>query len=336
MKNLITIITAGILLLLLAIYTYRSGTAERLFYALEKNQEPKVISVNETDLFPEGIDYDKKNDRFLLSSLTRGTIGQVKNGSYSKWVDDKDLISTVGIHVDRQRGRVLVAVADPGTSPGSSEATLRKLAAVAAYDLEGQRLFYTDLAILNPEALHFPNDLTTDTEGNTYVTDSYNGTIYKVDKTGKASVFYRAPVLAPLFPGGIGLNGIDYHSGGYLLVSKMDEAAILKIPLKDPGNHTRVKIDVKMYNPDGLYLKSPQELLVVSNGSGGETGRLHTLVSTDNWKSAAQKSEFYSPGVFPTTVTVKGNTPYVVYAFLHMLGSGEPQADFSIVRAIAE
>jgi hypothetical protein len=73
MKNLITAITAGILMLLFASFGYKYGTGEKLLNALQK-QQPRVIQVNETNLFPEGIEYDRTNDRFLLTSLSRGNI----------------------------------------------------------------------------------------------------------------------------------------------------------------------------------------------------------------------------------------------------------------------
>lgn len=75
-----------------------SGIAEPndLSHKIKKVHQ-EVITIDEPNLFPEGIEYDIRNDRFLVTSVTRGNIGQVIEGVYSEWVNDEDLISTVGI-----------------------------------------------------------------------------------------------------------------------------------------------------------------------------------------------------------------------------------------------
>lgn len=296
-----------------------------------KQDKQEVITIDEPNLYPEGIEYDIRNDRFLVTSVTRGNIGQVIDGVYSEWVNDEDLISTIGIHIDHSGKRVLVAVSDLGVSEKESEGGPGTLAAIAAYDLDGNRLFYTDLGSLR-EGAHFANDITVDNKGNAYVTDSFSGIIYKVDPMGNPSIFYENDDFAPA-EGSFGFNGIDYDPRGYLLVSHLDFGPILRFPLNNPDAYTVVDLSVELANPDGIYLKNPNELLVVSNDLGGANAKVQTFRTNDRWASASLIHEFDAPGVFPTTVTVKRNIPYVLYAHLDVLLAGGSQEEFSIVKA---
>lgn len=286
---------------------------------LSKHHIGGDIVINETDLYPEGIEYDIRHNRFLISSITRGDIGQMIDGEYSVFISDENLMSTVGIHIDHTTKRLLVA----NTNIDGSFAQL------AVYDLYGENIFYADLGSLS-EGGHFVNDVTTDNHGNAYVTDSYSGIIYKVDPAGNASIFYEDPDLAPS-PGNFGLNGIDYHPGGFLLASHLQNNLILKFPLDNPANYSEVDIPVQIFSPDGLYLDNPNELIVVSNDFGGENARVQTFGTRDSWKTAYVKNEFPLPGDFITTVTVKRNTPYVLSANLDILLVGGSTDEFEII-----
>lgn len=306
---------------------------------LEKHKKeaklPEKIVISEQNLFPEGVEYDKLLNRYIVSSLSFGAIGEVNDqGEYSVLFDDDELISTVGLHIDQPRQRLLVAIADPGTSVKTSPETQGQLAALAAYSLlTGERLFYTRLDPLAPEGTgNFANDIAVDNKGNAYVTDSFAGVIYKVDEEGNASVFYQNEAFIPS-PGGFGLNGIDFDPRGFLLVAHSESQEILRFPIEDPDAFSRVEIPVELPGPDGLYLKNPNELLVVNNAGGMDNGVVYTFKTNDKWLSAEVKDEFITPPVFPTTVTMRQGEPYVLYAHLQELLSGGSQEEFQIVRA---
>ena len=288
--------------------------------SIEKNHIDDEIIINETDLYPEGIEYDKRNNRFFLSSITRGDIGQVINGEYSVFISDENLVSTIGIHIDHTTKRLLVTNT---TIDGS-------LAELAVYDLSGENIFYANLGALT-EGGHFANDVTADNQGNAYVTDSYSGIIYKVDIEGNASIFYQDEAIAPT-PGNFGLNGIDYDPRGFLLVSHSQNNTILKFPLSAPENYSEVDLPTALFSPDGLYLNNPNELIVVSNDFGGENARVQTFGTRDAWETAYLKDEFPIPGDFLTTVAVKRNIPYVLSANLDILLSGGSTDEFKIIK----
>ena len=285
-----------------------------------KNNDANEIIINETDLFPEGIEYDIRNERFLISSVTRGDIGQVIDGEYSVFISDENLVSTIGIHIDHTSKRLLVTNT---TIDGS-------FAELVVYDLSGEKIFTADLGSL-ADGGHFANDVTADNHGNAYVTDSYSGIIYKVDPSGNASIFYEDEALAPT-PGNFGLNGIDYDPRGFLLVSHIENGIIFKFPMEAPENYSEVDIPVPLFSPDGLYLVNPNELIVVSNDFGGENSRVQIFGTKNSWETAYIKSEFPVPGDFLTTATVKRNTAYVLSANLDILLGGGSTDEFKILK----
>ncbi|GAB2766107.1 hypothetical protein [Salinimicrobium soli] len=285
------------------------------------NVNESSIEIVEPALFPEGLDYDKQNNRFLLSSITRGDIGQVIGGEYSTWVSNPNFVSTLGLHVDQSGKRVLIT----NTNIDGS------LAALAAYDLSGEFIFYTELHTLI-EGGHLANDVTVDNKGNAYVTDSYAGIIYKLTPDGEAGIFLNDPALAPS-PGGFGMNGIDYDPRGFLLVSRYENNSLIKVPLDDPESYSEVEIDAELFGPDGIFLRSPNELLVVSNDSAGENSRVQTFRTTDKWESATLVEEFLTPKKFTTTITLRRNVPYVLVANLEILLGGGTTDTFTIMKA---
>ncbi len=335
MKNLhFSSFLSGVFCLLLASCGYIDP--EDIFNNPQGSGEsPEKIVIHEEDLFPEGIEYDKLQQRFLVSSVRYGAIGAVNdNGDYTVLFDDEELISTIGIHIDQKRQRLLVAISDPGASVRTSPETQEQLAAVAAYSLlTGERIFYTRLDGLAPEGTaNFANDIAVDKDGYAYVTDSFAGVIYKVDRSGEASVFYQNEDFIPA-PGDFGLNGIELDHRGFLLVAKSNTGEILRFPLDNPGAYTTVELPVELPGPDGIYLKNPNELLAVNNAGGVDNGVVYTFKTNNRWESATVKDSFTTPAVFPTTVTVRNGHPYVLYAYLNVLFSGESRSEFEIVKA---
>lgn len=283
---------------------------------------PEQIVIHEEALFPEGIEYDAANGRYLVSSLTRGTIGQVDDeGNYEAFIQDDDFVATIGIDIDRLNERLLVAVSNPAE---------RNLAALGSYDLHtGERHFFTDLAAVtdDPQAPHFANDVAEDSEGNAYVTDSFYPVIYKVTPEGHATVFLRDTTFQPS-EGAFGWNGIVFHPAGFLIVAFSQTNSLYKVPLDDPHDFSMITLDAPLQNPDGLYLsQNLQTLLVVSNDGGMDNGNVKAFHTYDLWDSAEAAGTFETGSVFPTTVAQRGDEFYVLYAYLNELFSGGAARD---------
>ena len=301
---------------------------EDILNGVNEQTLPEEVTINEPALFPEGVEYDMRHHRFLVSSVTRGTIGAVDDeGNYAPFIEDSALVATVGIQVDDRRQQLLVCNSNPSSAD---------VAALAIYDLAtGERLSYTDLiAVANDDAPHFANDVAVDAYGNAYVTDSFSPIIYKVDRNGRASIFLRNDTFQAS-QGSFGLNGIVYHPDGYLIVAFTETATLYKVPLNRPEKFSAVDVEAgAVTSPDGLYLSDDnQTLLVVNNDAGGDDANVTALTSRDRWKSGEVEGIFKTGAVFPTTATQRGHAYYVLYAHLNELFSGNPSRDeFSIVR----
>jgi sugar lactone lactonase YvrE len=296
---------------------------------------PTAITFNRSGLYPEGVSHDALHQRFLVSSITQGTIGQVNyEGHYTPFIQDSRLLSTVGLKVDEYRKRVLVTVSDIGVSPRSTPATIGRYGALGMYDLStGQRLHFPNLGALRPDLPHFINDVALDHLGNAYVTDSFSPIIYRVDVTGRARVFMENPAFATN-PGEFGLNGIVVHPHGYLLVAFMQGGKLYRIPLDNPMAHEEVAINAQLMGPDGLLLsKDGKQLIVVDNGGGQAPDKIYSFSSDDNWATGTLTETFTTPEpVFATTATGYGKDVFVLYAHLHKLlgGADPPQSNYTI------
>lgn len=263
---------------------------------------PDSIVAERGGFIPEGIEFDAARGRFLTGSLSEGSIFEIhRDGQVTPVVTDPDLVSSVGIEVDAERNRLLVANSDRGAFDGSSQGQAK----LGAYNLAtGERLAMVDLGATIPDrpadAAHFANDVTVGEDGTAYITDTMQNTIYAVTPDYQASVFYR-------FPGeeSRSLNGLVYHPSGYLLVA--GGATLYKVPVDDPDANTEVALPEDIEGQDGLVWMDDQRLAIVSNSSS----RVVALTSSDDWATA----ELAAAGTYTgqgTTGAVANGDIYVV------------------------
>ncbi|MCA9911647.1 MAG: SMP-30/gluconolactonase/LRE family protein, partial [Anaerolineae bacterium] len=288
-------------------------------------EEPAgTIHIESPGLFPEGIEYDAVGERFLVGSLTQGAIFEVRqDGEPTMIIDDPDVSSSVGIQIDTVRNRLLVVSSDTRLF---MDPTLPDHAELAAYDLEtGARLFFADLAGLTPGGPNVANDVAVDADGNAYVTDTFAPVIYRVDPDGQASIFWEDARFDG--QGGPGLNGIDYHPDGFLLVPLMG-GGLYKVPVDDPAAMTEVELDRPILGADGVILHPDGRLIIVS----GQLNTVFALRSDDAWRSATIEGEFTTaPDNAATTATVRDGVVYVLYAHLGAMMAGTSAEVFEIV-----
>ncbi len=298
-------------------------TADNEVGAKKKMDAPQQINFTQQNLFPEGVVYDRFNDRFLVSSTNRGDIGIVNaDGSYSVFIDDAALTSTTGLEISTSKKLLYVA-----NAPGS----------VGIYNLnDGRRVALIDLASLIPGAPIFVNDIALDAQGNAYVTNSMSPVIYKITPDGTASIFFQNPAFATP-PGGFGFNGIEFGNsqGGYLLVAHTATNSIVKIPVDDTSAYSTVTLDAALNRPDGLLLsKDGKQLIGVNNAGGTADGKVISFTSNNMFQSATATGTFNTGAVFPTTATSDGKNVFVLYAYLHRRATG--QSTFTIQQVPLE
>ena len=280
--------------------------------------------------YSESMSWSAKQNRFFVGSITHGTVGTVSpDGQYEQFITDDRLVSTVGILVDDSRNALWVANADPGAGSRTAAATQGKLAGIAKYDATtGKRLAYYDLGSLS-KGSHFANDLSLDDVGNAYVTDSFAPIIYKIDTSGKTSIFAQSPLFKDAE--GFNLNGIAYHKGGYLLVGKYNSGDLFKVSISDPTDIRRVELPASLKGADGFNLWDDEHLYVAINFGFDKSVE---LVSTDDWATAKLVREVKSLETMPTAPTKVGNDIWVLNSRLDNLfdPKAEKVSDFVLQK----
>jgi len=287
---------------------------------------PDVVRIEDPGLHPEGVEYDAGGERFLVSSVTRGTVTAVgDDGRHEVFITDPDITSSIGIHIDRSRGRLLVAnsnVAVFQDQPGHAR--------LGAYDLEtGERVFMAELGALTGGESQFANDVTSDPDGNAYVTNTLTPVIYRVSPDGEATIWAQDEILGG---DGFGLNGIDLHPDGYLLVAQAGRRQILRIPLDDPSDIHVVGI-AEAFDADGLTLTAGGDLIAVATTGEGDAAATEVLrlQSSDGWETARVAGR--APAAQnATTAAVRGDAVYVVDARFADMGGETPAPHFDITR----
>lgn len=283
-----------------------------------------ALTVRRPALYPETLEYNEKDDKFLVSSFREGAIFEVdRAGNASLLVDDPRLCSVLGIAVDAARGRLWAVNSDMGASLKPSEVGPKKLAGVGIYDLAtGKPLNYVDLAPLSAGP-HLMNGIAVDSAGNGYVTDSFSPIIYKVDSRGTASIFLRDEQFVGE---GINLNGLVVHPDGYLLVIKKSDGALFKIPLAQPFRFSKVAIKERFVGGDGVTLLGKKDLVLIANQTpAAASNAAYSLTSDDDWVSAKLTAVQQLGDVYPTTAVLRDGTLYVLHSRLNELIQSPPE-----------
>ena len=184
-------------------------------------------------------------------------------------------------------------------------------------------------------ANEFPNDLTFDSAGNMYVTESIGGAVYKVPAGSQTrELWIQDPALvgdvdvSPVpFP--IGVNGITYDDDtNTVLVVNSQVPAVLEIEDNgDAGALTVLASGEHLRGGDGLALDRNGDVMVVSNFNS-------TLMRLDRDTGAATTLADASDGlVFPSTVAFgrHGGDKRSVFVANFGFGAG-PTAPVSVLE----
>jgi|SRR5580692_4817557 sugar lactone lactonase YvrE len=130
---------------------------------------------------------------------------------------------------------------------------------------------YTGLStvVAGPIANSGLNALTFDQSGNAYVSDSFNGVIWKVTHSGTVTTWSSGPLLAPgtgLTPP-FGANGVEFNNEHTILyVANTAEHQIIEIPVNPDGTAGTAKILITGINaPDGIMVDGKDNIWICSN-----------------------------------------------------------------------
>lgn len=279
---------------------------------------PTEVVIAQPGLYPEGLSWDPVGDRFIVGSLLGGQLLAVADDGSTTPFPDSPGANLTGIEADAGRNRLLVAVT--GLPFGNAQLSVHDLTT-------GEQVELVDFAPIQRDDRRFANGIAIDAAGNAYVTDTGTGVIYAVDSSYTASVFAQNDAFAPdrSGPTASGLNGIVV-AGDALIVGHAPTGQLFRVPLIDPSRVTVVPTGVEGMRIDGLHLSDDgSTLAVVSN-----LGSVHLFESSDGWSTASEVSRFELGDSFPTSVTDRDGTFFVLLSHLNEI-TDPPVDRFEIV-----
>lgn len=287
-------------------------------------------------MYPEGTAYNPAKNIFYISSVKTGTIGIVDaKGMYKPFYEDSTLKSSYGMEIDTKRNKLWVCTGDANYSKFSDSVTYKKMIRLIGLDLNtGRKTDDIDLSNL-VEGKHFANDITMDDKGNLYITDSYSPVIYKVDAQQQPSVFAKSDWFKSI---DVGLNGIEWHPQGFLLVAHNTTGQLFKVDMAQPERITKIQMKTFFPGADGLLWDAEGNLVLIQNKG---VNKAFQLVSKDNWQSAEVKAYTLVADRlhYPTTGTLNNKKVYVLNSKLNEVTDPTvpPSKEFSLqqVRFVA-
>jgi sugar lactone lactonase YvrE len=224
--------------------------------ALQLFEKNKLVSgkseiafkIPQKDLIAEGITYDPVSRSFFVGSLYCRKIVEVDaSGKAHDFISEKQdgIWSVLGMKVDAKR-RILWA-----NSANSEDDMLMKYpehdtvgqTAVYKYDLQTKKLIKKYVLAVKSEH-HFFNDLAITKTGDVYITDSSDGSVYRILSTeDKLEQFVKPTGMN--YPNGIALSADDSH----LYVAHLAGISVIDLtskevkPISAPENVATSSID---------------------------------------------------------------------------------------------
>ncbi len=276
-----------------------------------QTRAPALVVLMKRNLQPEGIEYDAARNRFLVGSLTENTIYAVADdGALSPAATSPEIATTVGLEVDEARDQLVAAATLANGAPG-----------VAFFDLAtGNVLRAIDLSTLTG-GVGFINDVTVDSGGNAYVTNTLRGAVYRIAPDDSAETLAEGSDLAAA-------NGIEIFDDTTLIVATLSGPALIRIPIDRPQERSPVSTAVAVTG-DGIARTPSGDLAVVSFVP---TNTVLLFRSDDGWQTAQRVGTWDGSSVSttsPTTAAVRGDDVHVVFAHL----GDESNDSYEIARA---
>jgi hypothetical protein len=151
--------------------------------------------------------------------------------------NDTNVAGTHGIwKIDRKGRATLFAALDPLSHPEAIPLT--------PYPAFGSP----------PLEYGFPNGMAFDEEENLYVGDSSLGLIWKITKSGEATVWLQDPLLDVTSPNGFGANDIEFDRGS-MFISNLQQASVVRVKMPEDGRRPHPEVfvqDPALLGADGV------------------------------------------------------------------------------------
>lgn len=209
------------------------------FFSSAQEQSQVAFRIADSELIPEGIAYDPQAKIFYVGSTYQRKIVSIdRKGVARDFAGEAQdgLMGVLGMKVDAKR-RLLWAVSSNagGGMPGKElDRNCLGCSAVFKYDLRTGRLLKKYL-LENKPNVHFLNDLTINSSGDAFITDTIAGDIYLISRRkDELELFVNLGQQA--YPNGIDLSGDEKllfvaAADGVRVVNLLDKRVrTLKLP----------------------------------------------------------------------------------------------------------
>lgn len=232
------------------------------FCASAQEQSQIAFKITDSELIPEGIAYDPRARIFYIGSTYKRKIVSVdEKGVVRDFTAEaqEGLLGALGMKVDAKRRLLWVISSNAGgTMPGKGLGRdCLGCSAVFKYDLRSGRLIKKyDLS--NKPEVHFLNDLTINSRGDAFITDTVTGDIYRISRRkDELELFVNLGKQA--YPNGIDVSSDGKHlfvaaDGGIRVVNLRDKTSR---KLKLPDGASPVVIDGLYFYKGGLIAIQP-------------------------------------------------------------------------------
>jgi Gluconolactonase len=227
----------------------------RIAARLAENRRPIISSdtafiIPGADRIPENIAYDPRGDVFYIGSLAQHSVTRIwPSGDTSTIAGPKDgLLRVVGMKTDTSRNRLWVATWGPIRDSAQVAKGREYIGRIFAFDLMSGR----EVLMLTPrDTLHSHsfNDLVVAPNGDVYITDTNEGSIWRVRAGVDTLEYFFAPDSSRFNAA----NGIALDdSGQHLYVAFAEGIARLDVRA-GRARLLPVPLDVTTASVDGLY-----------------------------------------------------------------------------------
>jgi len=263
---------------------------------------------------PEGLALDKAGNVYVADFDFRGTssgVGQIvvfdKGGEFQRVVDVANSSpALLGLDFHPQTHELLVI--DFGG---------HKVLRVNARN--GKSSLFTTIPKVSadPKAPDpGPNALTFDAAGNVYISDSFQGIVWRTGRDGgTAEQFATDPLLTTSGVPPFGANGMAFNRAGRaLFVANTGNDTVVRIPVDPAGRAQAAEVFVNSINgADGLAIDGSDNVWVVANQAD------EIVVVDPSGKGIAKLGDFNGIGadgapvgfLFPASLVLRGQFVYV-------------------------
>jgi hypothetical protein len=217
----------------------------------------KVVSLSEKSLHPEGLLYLNKSKTWLVSSIRNRKIVSfdIKTGKCIDWFSDKDLLSVFAIKADIKEKYLWIATSAIPEMKGYNK-NLEGQSEILKIDIKTKKV----LQRFPLQGNHVLGDLVVTKNGDIYISDSGEATIYKISKE-------KMSVWLDLKKEGFNLQGLTFNEDESQLFIADYLKGILRISMQNPSDRNWLKFpkQTTIKGVDGL-LWHKNSLLAIHNG----------------------------------------------------------------------